>query len=99
MTAASNTSEIAAARERLDTVRREVARVFVGSLRPVDTMMMAVLARGHVLLEGVPGVAKTTLAIYSQAYQLYVLSCLRAAHRMFDLDPSSEILIVFISLE
>ncbi len=61
MTAAANTSEIAAARERLDRVRREVARVYVGSLRPVDTMLVAVLARGHVLLEGVPGVAKTTL--------------------------------------
>ncbi len=61
MTAAANTSEIAAARERLDQVRREVSRVYVGSLRPVDTMLVAMLARGHALLEGVPGVAKTTL--------------------------------------
>ncbi len=61
MTAAANTSEIAAAQERLDQVRREVARVYVGSLRPVDAMLVAVLARGHALLEGVPGVAKTTL--------------------------------------
>jgi MoxR-like ATPase len=61
VTAAANTSEIAAARERLDLVRREVARVYVGSLRPVDTMLMTMLARGHALLEGVPGLAKTTL--------------------------------------
>ena len=61
MTAAANTNEIAAARERLDDVRREVARVYVGSSRPVDTMLVALLARGHALLEGVPGVAKTTL--------------------------------------
>ena len=61
MTAAANTSEIAAAQERLDQVRREVSRVYVGSLRPVDAMLVAVLARGHALLEGVPGVAKTTL--------------------------------------
>jgi MoxR-like ATPase len=61
LTAAANTSEIAAAQERLDLVRREVARVYVGSLRPVDAMLVAVLARGHALLEGVPGVAKTTL--------------------------------------
>jgi MoxR-like ATPase len=61
LTAAANTSEIAAAQERLDHVRREVARVYVGSLRPVDAMLVAVLARGHALLEGVPGVAKTTL--------------------------------------
>jgi MoxR-like ATPase len=61
VTAAANTNEIAAARERIEVVRREVARVYVGSLRPVDTMLIAVLARGHALLEGVPGVAKTTL--------------------------------------
>ena len=55
MTAAANTNEIAAARERLDDVRREVARVYVGSPRPIDTMLVALLARGHALLEGVPG--------------------------------------------
>ncbi len=60
MTAAA-TNEIAAAQERIDDVRREVARVYVGSSRPVDTMLVALLARGHALLEGVPGVAKTTL--------------------------------------
>jgi MoxR-like ATPase len=58
---AAATNEIAAARERIDDVRREVARVYVGSSRPVDTMLVALLARGHALLEGVPGVAKTTL--------------------------------------
>ncbi len=61
MTAAANTNEIAAARERIDDVRREVSRVYVGSTRPIDTMLVALLARGHALLEGVPGVAKTTL--------------------------------------
>ncbi len=58
---AAATNEIAAARERIDDVRREVARVYVGPSRPVDTMLVALLARGHALLEGVPGVAKTTL--------------------------------------
>ena len=57
--AASN--EIAAARERIDDIRREVSRIFVGSTKPVDTILVALLARGHALLEGVPGVAKTTL--------------------------------------
>ena len=54
-------NEIAAACERLDDLRREVARVYVGSPRPVETMLLSLLARGHALLEGVPGVAKTTL--------------------------------------
>jgi MoxR-like ATPase len=59
--AAASTNEIAAARERLDDVRREVSRVYIGSTRPIDAMLVALLAHGHALLEGVPGVAKTTL--------------------------------------
>jgi MoxR-like ATPase len=58
---AAATSDIAAARARIDDLRREVARVYVGAPYALDTMLIALLARGHVLLEGVPGVAKTTL--------------------------------------
>jgi MoxR-like ATPase len=54
-------NEVAAARERLDVVRHEVSRVFIGPARVLDAMLVALLAHGHVLLEGVPGVAKTTL--------------------------------------
>jgi MoxR-like ATPase len=54
-------NEVAAARERIELVRREVARVFIGPSRVLDVMLVALLAHGHVLLEGVPGVAKTTL--------------------------------------
>lgn len=50
------------------------------------------------VLTGGIGVAKTTLAIYSQAYQVYTLSCLDDPHKLFDLDSSSEILIVFQSI-
>jgi MoxR-like ATPase len=53
--------ELTAARERLDALRAEVGRVYIGSPRIVEHMLVALLARGHVLLEGVPGVAKTTL--------------------------------------
>jgi MoxR-like ATPase len=54
-------SEIEAARERLAMVREEVSRVYIGETSAVDTMLVALLARGHALLEGVPGIAKTTL--------------------------------------
>ncbi len=54
-------TEVAAARERVILLRQEVARCFVGSPRPLEIMTVALLARGHALLEGVPGVAKTTL--------------------------------------
>jgi MoxR-like ATPase len=53
--------EISAARERLEMIRREVLRVYVGNPRVVDLMITTLLAQGHALLEGVPGVAKTTL--------------------------------------
>ena len=39
----------------------EIARAFIGSSEIPELMMTALFARGHVLLEGVPGVAKTTL--------------------------------------
>jgi len=55
------TNEIAAAKERLEDVRREVQRTYIGSGKALEMMLASLLARGHVLLEGVPGVAKTTL--------------------------------------
>ncbi len=43
----------------LERVLYEVKRVIVGQERMVERMMVGLLARGHCLLEGVPGVAKT----------------------------------------
>ncbi len=54
--------ELGELKARLDRVRNQVSRVYLGPKRAVDTLLLALLARGHVLLEGVPGVAKTTLA-------------------------------------
>ncbi len=54
-------NEVAAARERIEDLRREVSRAYMGSPKSLELMLVALLARGHVLLEGVPGVAKTTL--------------------------------------
>ncbi|HNN98592.1 MAG TPA: MoxR family ATPase [Pseudomonadota bacterium] len=39
----------------------EVSRVFIGNPTIVEALLLGLLSRGHVLLEGVPGVAKTTL--------------------------------------
>jgi len=53
---------------RIDTLmhasaemRAEIAKVIVGQQRVVDEMLVALFAGGHVLLEGVPGLAKTLL--------------------------------------
>src|SRR6476659_1685196 len=44
---------------QLERVLFEIKRVIVGQDRLVERMLVALLAKGHVLLEGVPGVAKT----------------------------------------
>ena len=50
------------------------------------------------LLTGAIGTAKSTIAIYSIAYQLYLLSCYHNPHALFALDPTSEILFIFQSI-
>jgi MoxR-like ATPase len=50
-----------AAREALSLVRAEVGKAVVGQDAAVTGLVIALLCRGHVLLEGVPGVAKTLL--------------------------------------
>ena len=49
------------ARRSLQAVRAEVAKAVVGQDAAVTGMVIALLCQGHVLLEGVPGVAKTLL--------------------------------------
>lgn len=49
------------ARQALVAVRAEVAKAVVGQDAAVTGLLIALLAEGHVLLEGVPGVAKTLL--------------------------------------
>jgi MoxR-like ATPase len=46
---------------KLDSIRQEIAKVIVGQQDVVDGVVMCLLAGGHVLLEGVPGLGKTTL--------------------------------------
>ena len=50
------------------------------------------------VLTGAIGTGKSTIALFTTAYQLYLLSCLRDPHRLFGLDPSSEIVFAFQSL-
>ena len=48
--------------EEIATIREEMARVIVGQRETADLLLTALLADGHVLIEGVPGVAKTLMA-------------------------------------
>ena len=48
--------------QAVEAVRTELRKVIVGQARMVDLLLAALLADGHVLIEGVPGVAKTLTA-------------------------------------
>jgi len=59
------------ASQQIDVVRREIGKLIVGHQEVVDGVLIALLAGGHVLLEGVPGLGKTTLLrTLSRALQL-----------------------------
>jgi MoxR-like ATPase len=47
--------------DRLELIRKEIAKVIVGQQDIVDGVLVCLIAGGHVLLEGVPGLGKTTL--------------------------------------
>ncbi|MEJ1236608.1 MoxR family ATPase [Chryseolinea sp. T2] len=57
-----NRVDLSIVNERINTIRAEVAKVIVGQHDMVDLLITAMLADGHVLIEGVPGVAKTLTA-------------------------------------
>jgi len=59
--APTDPADQAAARAALDAVRTELGRAVVGQSGAVSALVVALLCRGHVLLEGVPGTAKTLL--------------------------------------
>ncbi|MDD2579410.1 MAG: MoxR family ATPase [Eubacteriales bacterium] len=46
----------------LEKIRENIARVLVGHQDAIDLLLIALLSQGHVLIEDVPGVGKTTLA-------------------------------------
>ena len=54
-------ADLQLATSALDRVRREIGKVIVGQQDVVDGVLICLLAGGHVLLEGVPGLGKTTL--------------------------------------
>ncbi|HTU34765.1 MAG TPA: MoxR family ATPase, partial [Candidatus Acidoferrum sp.] len=57
----STESALQIATAKLDQVRKEIAKVIVGQQDVVDGVLICMLSGGHVLLEGVPGLGKTTL--------------------------------------
>lgn len=56
-----NTEAYEALLKRLPSLKKEIAKVIVGQQEAVDEVLITLLAGGHCLLEGVPGLAKTLL--------------------------------------
>jgi len=54
-----NRVDVSTLRTSMEQVRKEIGKVLVGQQFMVDQLLVALLTRGHVLIEGVPGVAKT----------------------------------------
>lgn len=48
--------------EEVNLLKKEIAQIIVGQHDMIELMLVAILANGHVLLEGVPGIAKTLTA-------------------------------------
>jgi MoxR-like ATPase len=57
----SDTSLVASLSENITSVKREISKVIVGQHDVVDQLLVSLFARGHCLLVGVPGLAKTLL--------------------------------------
>jgi MoxR-like ATPase len=57
-----NRTDLAGLNTAIQRVKEEIGKVIVGQVQMVDLLLAAILADGHVLIEGVPGVAKTLTA-------------------------------------
>jgi len=57
-----NRIDISALRAKMDAVKREVKKVIVGQDDVIHKLLVSILASGHSLIEGMPGVAKTLTA-------------------------------------
>jgi MoxR-like ATPase len=55
-------TDLTALHEAVAAIKAEIAKVIVGQHQMVDLLMAGLLANGHILIEGVPGVAKTLAA-------------------------------------
>jgi MoxR-like ATPase len=54
------TAKVKEENQFLEKIRRELAKIIVGQSSMIDSLLMGIFSNGHILLEGVPGLAKTT---------------------------------------
>ena len=58
---ADDARDVARLKEAYSVIRSELAKIIVGQEEVIDLALIALFARGHVILEGVPGLAKTLI--------------------------------------
>lgn len=63
------TEKVKLANQKLDELKAEISKVIIGQSRMIERFLIALLADGHLLLEGLPGLAKT-LAVTTLAKTL-----------------------------
>src|ERR1041385_229708 len=80
-TSVAELPEVDALVEGFRRLRSEIGRVVVGQDAVVEELLIAILARGHVILEGVPGLAKTLLVST-------LARCLRLDSRRIQFTPA-----------
>ena len=54
------TAEVEREGQFIDDLTKEIGKVIIGQRRMVERLLIGLLADGHILLEGLPGLAKTT---------------------------------------
>ena len=81
----ARSASAAAIRDAADRIRANVSQVIVGAEEPIDLILAALLAGGHILIEDVPGTGKTMLA---RAFAKSIGASFRRIQFTPDLMPS-----------
>ncbi len=57
-----NRTDLTALKESVENVKAEIRKIIVGQDKTIELLLASIFADGHVLIEGVPGIAKTLIA-------------------------------------
>nr|HMN24996.1 AAA family ATPase [Ignavibacteriaceae bacterium] len=58
----TNRTDLSSLKESVEKVKSEIRKIIVGQDKIIEFLLASIFADGHVLIEGVPGIAKTLLA-------------------------------------
>ena len=61
MTSTQIDNQVSEFTDRFQRVKEEISKVIVGNSEVIDGTLISLLAKGHVLLEGIPGIGKTKI--------------------------------------